>query len=427
MTPALALYLAATSAAAPLARLLLRRRLKAGKEHPERWRERLGHAGLARPEGPLLWFHAASVGESLSILPLLSRLSSERADLAMLVTSGTVTSARLLAERLPAGAMHQFAPVDTGRAVDRFLAHWRPDVAVWIESEIWPRLVWSVGRRGIPALLLNARMGSRSRRRWSRLRRAAGELFGVFDYVQAQDRETAQALTLLGVAPDRLHLAGSIKQSAPPLPCDAAELLRFREALEGRFVWVAASTHPGEEELAIAAHRVVLAAEPGALLILAPRHPTRGDDVAALLDRSGLAWLRRGAGTPEAAASVYLADTLGELGLWYRLGRAAFVGGSMGGIGGHNPYEPIALGVPVLHGPETGNFADVYAVLAQAEGALCITSERELGDAVLGLTDARAAEALNRRAAAVVAAGSTSPALERAMRAILDRLPAEPS
>lgn len=422
MSPALSLYLAVSSAAGPLAWLVLRRRLAAGKEDPARLRERLGHAGVSRPEGRLVWFHAASVGESLSILPLIEAIRSTREDVGVLVTSGTVTSAELLAARLPKGVLHQFAPVDVGPAVTRFLDHWRPDLAVWIESEIWPRVLWSVGRRRVPALLLNARLSEATRERWRRLPGAAAELFCVFDYVQAQDDGTGAALLDLGLPPERLCVAGSFKQAADPLPCDEAELSALRQTTADRFVWVAASTHAGDEELALEAHRSVLGSRPDALLIIAPRHPPRGDEVAGLLDASGLPWSRRRDGAPDRSATVYLADTLGELGLWYRLTRAAYIGGSTGKVGGHNPYEPIALDVPVLHGPDTANFAAIYRDLVRAGATRCVRTSAELGAAIVALMENGTATGMAQRAAVVASGGSG--ALEKAVDAVLSRLSA---
>ena len=422
MPPLLALYLAASALASPLLRPVLRRRAAAGKEDVTRLPERFGHPGLERPQGRLAWFHAASVGESLSLVPLIAALREARPDVTSLVTSGTVTSARLLADRLPEGAIHQYAPLDIGPAVTRFLDAWRPDLAVWVESEVWPRLILSVARRRIPALLVNARLGTRSRARWRRAPATARTLFAAFDAIQAQDEATAEVLLAVGIPEPRVAVLGSIKESAAPLPCDAGALAEFERTLAGRFVWVAASTHPGEEKVAIAAHGLLVSRDPDATLILVPRHPERGDEVAEILDQSGLAWRRRRDGPPGAVGSVYLADTLGELGLWYRLAQAAYVGGSLGGIGGHNPYEPIALGTPVLHGPDTANFADVYRALDAAGGAHVVASSAELAAALTDLGNGARAEAMAETARSVV--GSGSRAFEAALVAILARLPA---
>ena len=422
MSLALSLYLALTSVSAPFARLVLKRRLALGKEDAARLPERMGKPSIARPSGPLVWCHAASVGESLSLLPLIECLRAEKPQLTVLVTSGTVTSARLLAERLPDGAFHQFAPIDVRPAVERFLDHWRPDVAVWIESEIWPRLLHAVEARDIPALLLNARLSARSRTRWRRAPKAAGRLFSIFDHVQVQDPKTAAALHDLGVPPERLDVAGSFKAAAAPLPCDHTALAALEAAVRGRLVWVAASTHPGEEELMLEAHSEVLSERRDALLVLVPRHPERGEAVAHALVERHLPFARRSTGVlPTHDHQILLGDTLGELGLWYRLSLVAFVAGSFAKVGGHNPYEPAALNVPIIHGPKTENFADVYAALDSAGGAVRVASPRELARAVIDISADRTGLEIATRAAKVIRADSE--ALDRAARLILARLP----
>ncbi len=416
----LTLYMGLTSVASPLARALLARRLTSGKEDPERLPERMGHASRMRPAGHLVWFHAASVGESLSTLPLIERLRQDSPGISVLVTSGTTTSGQLLADRLPAGAFHQFAPVDCRGPVDRFLDHWRPDVAVWIESEIWPRMIRTAKRRGVPALLLNARMSERTRRRWNWARASARRLFGTFRYVQVQDAATEEALARLGVPRERLRTAPSFKVAARPLPIDADEADRLRGRLAGRLTWLAASTHAGEERMAIAAHRRVLATRPDALLILVPRHPERGEDVAALLDASGLPWDRRAAGPPGSASAVHLADTLGELGLWYRLAAVAFIGGSTGGVGGHNPYEPALLGIPILHGPDTANFAAPYREFDAAEAARLVKTPQTIAEAVLDLAGTEAGSIMAARGGELLGRGQEG--LDMAVAAIRSAL-----
>lgn len=418
MSPALSIYLALTSVASPAARLLLKRRLAAGKEDAARLAERTGHPSVARPKGALVWFHAASVGESLSLLPLLEKLRQDRADVTPLITTGTVTSAGLLAERLPAGAIHQYAPLDTRAAVSRFLDHWRPDLAVWVESEIWPTILHAVSKRGIPAVLLNARLSARSAARWQRLPAMAREMFGTFDYIQAQDNATGAALRDLGMD---VCVAGSFKQAAPPLPCDEGALSALRDTVGDRAVWVAASTHPGEETLVLDAHRDILRQYPDALLLLVPRHPERGDSIATLLEGRALDWTRRRDGPPVPGTSVHLADTMGELGLWYRLAHVAYVGGSNRGVGGHNPYEPAILGTPVVHGPDVANFDQIYADLDAAGGTRRAGSADELARAITELFDPATAARVSAQARSVIDSGPD--ALKLALDAIMTRLP----
>lgn len=380
-SPALDAYLLATLLADPVAAPILRRRLARGKEDPARLAERLGRAGLPRPAGRLIWLHAASVGEATSALPLIAALRA-RDEAAVLLTTGTVTAARRMAESLPAGVLHQFVPVDTHRAVRRFLGHWRPDLALWIESELWPRLVVETARRGVPMALVNARLSEASFRRWRRLPGMARRLLGAFRAILAQDAETvARVEALGGVA----RFGGNLKALVEAPGCDRGELAAIREALGGRSVWLAASTHSGEEAQVIAA-QMELRRPDRPLMILAPRHPARGDEVAQLLALAGLHTTRRSAGgLPGGNTDVWLADTLGEMGLWYRLAPVSFVGGSLVPAGGHTPFEPVQLGSAVLHGPHVANFAPAYAALEAGGAAVAVRDAAELAAAVARL------------------------------------------
>ncbi len=316
-----ALWAVATTLAAPGLRLLLWHRLRRGKEMAGRLAERCGIDATPRPAGRLLWLHAASVGETVSILPVLAALGAQAPALTVLLTTGTVTSARLLAHRLEAGleeqVLHRFVPLDVPGWVARFLDHWRPDAAGFVESELWPNLLFACRRRGVPVMLVNARMSARSLAGWRRVPGFARAVLGCFARVQARSPTDAARLAALG-AP-RVSAPGDLKFAAPPLPVDAVELARLQAALDGRPVWLAASTHPGEEAAVFATHRALAPAHPGLLTILVPRHPERG---AAIAGAAGDVPLhRRSAGEAPPAQGVWLADTLGELGLWYRLAR----------------------------------------------------------------------------------------------------------
>lgn len=355
------------AALAPLLPAYLGRRARRGKEVADRLPERAGH-GAARPEGRLVWLHAASVGETLSILPLAEALAARDPALSILVTTGTVTSATLLARRLPPAlaprVMHRFVPLDVPSWVARFLDGWRPDLALLVESELWPNMIEAAAARAIPLALVNARMSDRSARWWARAPALARRLLGRFALVLAQTEADAARLAALGAA---AGCWGNLKYAAPPLPADEGELARLRALVGDRPAWLAASTHPGEEALVLAAHRRLAPAHPGLLTIIVPRHPERGAEVAALA--TGLPAARRAAGQdPTPATAVLVADTLGELGLFYRLARLAFVGGSLVPHGGQNPLEPARLGCPVLTGPHTWNFAEVIDRLAAAGG-----------------------------------------------------------
>lgn len=379
----LQLYLALSRRAGGFAWRALQRRREEGKEDPARIGERMGEAGLPRPEGELVWFHAASVGEAVSLLELLRRLQQTRPALTCLVTTVTVTSAEMMADRLPETCLHQYAPMDVVPWVDRFLAHWRPDVAVWTESELWPAMLAETYAAGVPMLLINARVSNRSFRRWRLLSGMARALFARFDRILAQDDLAGEQLAVLGADPDRLSVEGSLKEGAAPLPHDEAERVRIARAFGGRPVWLAASTHPGEEEIAIAAHVRARRLLPMLALILAPRHPDRGDAIAEMLRARGLTVAQRSKGEPVGAdTDVYLADTLGEMGLWYRIAAVSFVGGSLVDVGGHNPFEPALLGSAIVHGPHVRNFVDGYRRLAEADAAVLVRSDADLGQAV---------------------------------------------
>ncbi len=394
-----ALYLAASRRSGGIGARLIRRRRAAGTEHAERWPERLGETSVPRPEGRLAWFHAASVGEAASLLELLRRLGHDRPDLTCLVTTVTVTSAQFLEERLPGGCLHQFAPADVERWVSRFLDHWRPDLAVWTESELWPTTLALTRARGIPMVLINARISGRSYRRWRMLRGPARALLRHFDRILAQDALAGEQLAALGADSARLEVVGTLKEGAAPLPHDEAERVAIARAFARRPVWLAASTHAGEEEVAIAVHRAARRALPMLALIVAPRHPDRGDALAALLREQGVQVAQRSKGEAiDADTGVYLADTLGEMGLWYRVASVAFVGGSLVPVGGHNPFEPALLGCAILHGPHVRNFADAYARLAAAGAAAQVGSEAELAETLISVL-------APERAAAMAAAG----------------------
>lgn len=361
LLPLLAWRLAAATLE-PLAPALLRRRAVRGKEDPARLPERLGRASQPRPTGSLAWLHGASVGEGLSLLPLAHALAARRPDLRLLVTTGTATSARLLGGRLPRGVVHQFLPVDAPAAAARFLAHWRPDVAVFAESEVWPNLLHTARRAGARTALVSARLSPASLRGWARAPRSAGALFGGFDLVLAQDDAAAAGLRALGARDDgRLNL----KRAGDPLPLDGEAAERMRAALLGAPLVLAASTHPGEEEIALDAF--LRLERPDARLVLVPRHPERGAAVVEAARARGLSVALRSAGFTPQSTRVHVADTLGELGLWYALADTVLVGGSLlPGPGGHNPLEPARAGAPIVSGPQVANWAGVYAGLASA-------------------------------------------------------------
>lgn len=373
------LYRIFTDAAAPLICALLRRRLSQGKEDSCRVLERRGIPSLDRPGGRLIWVHAASVGEAQSSIALIKRLLADRPDLHVLQTTGTLTSARLMKNRLPERSFHQFAPVDRLSWVKRFLDHWRPDLALWMESEIWPNLVLETARRSVPSVLVNARMSERSYRRWRKFPRSARQLLRAFSLSMAQTEEQANYFQWLGADP--VKFMGNLKFSAAPLPVDNAALSALVEGIAGRPIWLAASTHPGEEEVAAIVHKRLVREWPDILTIAVPRHPARGEEVAKQLQEGGFSVSRRSLGEAP-AGDIYLGDTLGELGLFYRLAKVAFIGGSMAQFGGHNPLEAAQLKCAVVLGPDMGNFAGVAHELMEANGAIRAASAEAVADSV---------------------------------------------
>ena len=402
----LKIYRTVSRAGAPVASFALKQRLKAGKEDPARIGERKGEAGRARPDGPLVWIHGASVGESLSVIPLVQRLRADRPGYNFLVTTGTVTSAALMAERLPAGAFHQFIPLDHPDYVAAFLDHWRPDAALFVESEFWPNLILGARERASFMALVNGRVSPRSFEDWKRQPNAIKFILSSFDVILAQDPQNAERLsTLSGRSVETL---GNLKYAAPELPGDDNALAILREEIGARPRWLAASTHPGEEATVLAAAKILKTEAPDLLTIITPRHPGRGAEVAALCEEAGMSCTRRSTGEAITAhTDVYIADTLGELGLFYRLCDVAFVGGSLADKGGHNPLEPARLGAAILHGPHVFNFTETYAEMRKTGGAALTRNEREIAAAVRRLfADDKTRDAMTAAARNAAEAGA---------------------
>jgi 3-deoxy-D-manno-octulosonic-acid transferase len=334
----------------------------------------------------------------------------------LLLTTGTVTAAQVAADRLPPGAIHQFVPVDTPAAVARFLGHWRPSLAIFVESELWPTTLRGLSARGVPLVVVNARMSERSFRTWRTAPALAQAVLGRADLWLAQS--DADAARLLALGAERAVVSGNLKFDAPPPPADEAAVAALRGETGGRPVFVAASTHPGEEEAVIAAHRKLAAVRPSPLTILAPRHPERGPALATEIAAAGLQVSRRSQGEAlTCETDIYLADTIGEMGLWYRLGDLAFLGGSLVSRGGQNPIEAAKLGTPVLHGPHVGNFREVYQALAEAKAVKAVQDEGSLMSAAESLISDEAERARLASAARACVARFTG-ALERTLDAL---------
>lgn len=376
-------YRLLTDLTAPFIAAYLRIRRLKGREDNVRFRERLGFASRPRPKGKLVWCHAASVGETLSVLTLLKNLQEEYPDWHVLLTTGTVTSAALAGRRLGDKVVHQYVPVDRWPYVKRFLNHWRPDLVLWVESELWPNMLTAVSDRKIPAILLNGRMSDRSYRRWRMLPSAAKSVLGAFVLGLTQTGTERNRFASLGL--ENVRAIGNLKYAAEPLPFHEKELEYLKTSLAARPVWLMASTHAGEEDIALTVHAEIRKHYPDILTILVPRHPGRGLDIAALVQKQGLPLAQRSKGElPTSQTEIYLADTLGELGLFYRLCTLCCLAGSFA-WGGHNPVEPAQLGCAVLFGPRMDNFLLMAEDMMSEGAAWQVTSAQELAEALLTL------------------------------------------
>jgi 3-deoxy-D-manno-octulosonic-acid transferase len=362
----LRVYRKLSAMAVPLAPVLIKRRLKQGKEDPARVNERRGMTGDVRPHGPLVWIHGASVGEVLAAAGLIERLRT--LNLRILLTSGTVTSAAVVAKRFPPDVIHQYVPYDSPRYVARFLDHWQPSLALFIESDLWPNLILAGAARRLPMVLINGRMSHRSFPRWRRMSGTIEALLGCFEVCLAQSEIDAERFAALGSR--NVVTTGNLKLDVQAPPADNARLERLMAVTRGRPVIVAASTHPGEEEILADVHRELAGYFPSLLTVIVPRHPNRGEAVGRMVAATGLhVSLRSHEDLPTATTDIYVADTMGELGLFYRLAPIVFMGGSLVEHGGQNPIEAIKLGAAIVHGPHVFNFTDVYDALDAAGGA----------------------------------------------------------
>lgn len=346
----------------PVMRRVLAGRICKAKENAARAGERLGIATQVRPTGRVVWMHAVGLGEVLALRPLIVGMQQVAPDLNFVITSTARSSADVLGQNLPANTVHQFLPLDGPTYMAKFLDHWQPCLSIWSEQDIWPGAIHDCAARDIPLAYVNGRMDNKSTAKRARLAGLYKKVFGLFDLITVQDEQTAENLSSLGGRDVRV--TGSLKPAAEPLSVDVGMLATLQVALEGRKIWVAASTHCEDEAVLIDAQRELVKRDPSWLLILAPRAPARGDEIEGALVQAGLTCTRRSkGGQPDPSHSVWIVDSFGELGLWYRLAAAAFVGGSYGSLGGHNPWEAICLNLLVCHGPNVANFAKDYEAL----------------------------------------------------------------
>jgi 3-deoxy-D-manno-octulosonic-acid transferase len=359
--------------------------------------------------------HAPSVGEFIASRDLIADLATARPQATILVTTATATGAEAVARADMPHVIHQFLPADVPDAVESFLEHWRPEMLIFVEADIWPHLVMRAAARGTKLALVNARP-SRTRRR---LGRTMGALLSRFAIVTAQDEGVAEGIVALGLPPDRVHAVGDLKADAAPLP-DVAEVRSgLAAALAERPVWAAVSTHVADEADVLAAQAALVRSHRGAALVLVPRHPERAAPLRAACRAAGLGVAQRSLGeVPGEGTAVYLADTIGETGIFFRMSRIVFLGGSFGEEGGHNPFEPLRLGAALLHGPKVRHFAPAYATLDAQGAAVRVADGPALGAAVAAWMDDPAA--LDRAiAAGVRALAEMQGARERTLALLL--------
>lgn len=407
------LYRLLTDLGSPFISFYLRKRLAAGREDKERFAERYGYASRPRPTGRLVWCHAASVGEAASLLLLIEKLHELYPDVFVLLTTGTVTAARVVGERLPSYAVHQYVPIDRVPCIKRFLDHWRPSLILWIESELWPNTLAAVREREISAVLLNARMSEKSFHNWYRVRKWAYQLMSSFSLCLAQTENDRGRFAALGARP--VKCIGNLKYASAYLPCDPKALALLHSQIAERPLWLMASTHRGEEEMAITAHRELIKTHPQLLTIIVPRHAARGEEVAQMLQASGIRFSRRSKYEAIGAETqIYLADTMGEMGLFYGLSPNVVMGGSFVRVGGHNPIEPAQTGSAIIFGPHMYNFSEIAREFLQEQAAVQINHANEIAFAVDRLLT-RPEERMRRIQAAQLLADQKRHILDRTM------------
>lgn len=418
-TPLYLAYSVMTRLAAPFVLRHVGGKLRDQGVDPARIGERAGRSDLPRPDGPLVWFHGASVGESLSVLSVITRLGDRLPDTEFLMTSGTAAAAEIVAQRLPPRTRHQFAPLDAPQYIDRFLDHWRPQAGIFVESELWPGMLMRARERGVQLALLNARMSEKTARGWARYGDTSALILDNFSIMLTQNAEVAARLERMGADPARVQIGANLKATAAPLPVDPAVLTGVQAACGARPIWAASSTHPGEEEIVLDAHTQILRQRPDALLLLIPRHPIRGDAVQALIQTRGMSLARRSAGQAIGRETqVYLADTLGETGTWYAAAPIVLLGGSLlPDIGGHNPFEPAQSGAAILTGPHVFNFSETFPPLIDAGGARETASADGIAADVLDLL-----RDSGRLAACRDAARNFATSQAAALEHVIDRL-----
>lgn len=417
------LYYQITSLSAPFLENHLKTRLKKGKEDPVRFQEKMGIPSKERPSGQLLWIHAASVGEAQSALILIDKCRSLFPDISIMVTTITLSSAQLMEKRLPAQAFHQFCPLDHPIWVEKFLSYWSPDFVLWMESELWPNILNKIKQHNIPAILVNARMSEKSYSTWRFLKFFIQNILDTFDIILCQTQTDYERYFSLGAK--HAIVTDNIKYSAKPLDYNKADFDQLSKSVYSRPLWVCASTHDPEEEIACRIHEIIKFKFPDLLTIIIPRHPERREDIVKSCEKYSLKLKLRGSekNLPTAKDDIYIADTFGELGLFYRICPIAFIGRSLSkdGGGGHNPIEPAQLGCIVIHGKNIQNLQEIYDDMDADGSAIRVKNETELTGVVFQyLSDHKMLQTLQDKA--LKFSKSKASAIDRAMAEIKPRI-----
>ena len=362
----------------------IKKRKENGKEDIKRFNERIGRPSMKRPEGTLIWFHGASVGESLSMLPLIHKMLEIYPDAHIMVTTGTITSAELMAKRLPERAFHQYITIDNPLFTTRFIKYWRPDLVLWFESDLWPAMLSGIKRKNIPLILVNGRISNKSFKRWQQFDFISKELLGCFSLCLGQSEEDAYRLRVLG-ARESVCL-GNLKYAGLPLPIDRDKENEITSQINGRTVWRASSTHHNEEAKIARMHKRLKEKFPDLLTIIAPRHPHRGPEIMEAIHETGLtASLRSENGKITPQTDIYVANTVGELGIWYDIAPLVFIGGSLIPHGGQNFIEPSRVRDAVIVGPHMFNFTDAMNRAKKADAVIQVNDIEELEETITQL------------------------------------------
>jgi len=379
------LYRLITLVLSPLIIVYIAGRLFRGKEHKLRWMERFGISkSPPSVSNKTIWLHAASVGESLSILPIIDALLKHTSS-QIIITSGTVTSAEVIQSKISDSRVrHLFIPIDTPWAVSAFLKRTSPTLAIFVESEIWPNLIMQAAQKGTKLLLINARLSHKSAARWSMIKSLPTLLFSKFSLIIPQSKSDMENLRSIGAPTDIMPFTTNIKYGVDALSASAAETESLKSQIMDRPCWLAASTHEGEEKIIIQVHNLLKARFPDVLTIIAPRHPKRIESIISSIEipRNNIA-LRSYNEPITSITEIYLADTIGEMGLLYRISKVCFIGGSLAPVGGHNPIEPAKLGCAIITGLHLHNFTSIYDDFRNANACIIATDFSGIADKIM--------------------------------------------